>query len=581
VANFLRDNSDLLAHLRRMDLDRIAALKEREFEDWQVFPDAPRDAEDARDSYLRVLDVVGEISGEFIAPRSEEIDRKGLELADGEVLFPRETIDIINRLKQADIMGFLLPRKYGGINMPMTVYMAAIEIVSRADASIMLLFGLQGIGETITRFGSEEQKARFLPRFCSGKAMGAMALTEPDAGSDLQSVSLRASLTPEGRWTLNGVKRFITNGCADISLVMARSEPDTPGARGLSLFICERSDKVRIRRIEKKMGLHGSPTCELQFNDAPAELLGKRKFGLVKYTMTLLNGARLAVAAQAVGLAEAAYREAYAYANTREQFGQPVRKFSAVYEMLTDMRIAIEAGRSLLYEAARIVDLQDGLDAAIGRDGKPSSEAKKELRSIGKYAALLTPMVKAWNTEMANRVCFDAIQVHGGVGYSRDFNVERHYRDVRVTNIYEGTTQLQVAGAIGGVVGGVVFDRLDDYDAAYDFSDMAPQIGIAREMRRHLESAVAHVKDAEDATIQEYHAGRLVAMATDTLIGYLMCIDGRCSKRKKTAAGLFLSKGRWRVQAAMAYILSEDLCLPKGHETVLDEGEDVSLPFTP
>jgi len=564
-----------------MDLDRIAALKEKNFEDWQVFPDAPRDAADARDNYLRVLDVIGEISGDYIAPRAEEIDRKGLELVDGEVVFPKETTDIIDRLKQADVMGFILPRRYGGINMPLTIYMAAIELVSRADASIMLLFGLQGIGEMIYRFGTDAQKERYLPRFCSGDAKGAMALTEPDAGSDLQSASLRADLREDGVWVLNGVKRFITNGCADISLVMARSEPDIPGGRGLSLFVYERNDRMRIRRIERKMGLHGSPTCELQFNDAPAELLGKRRFGLVKYTMALLNGARLAVAAQAVGIAEAAYREAYEYANTREQFDQPIRKFSAVYEILTDMKIAIEAGRSLLYEASRIVDLQDGLEAAMERGGSRSSELRKEFKRAGKYATLLTPIVKAWNTEMANRVCFDAIQVHGGVGYSREFSVERHYRDVRVTNIYEGTTQLQVVGAIGGVLGGVVFDRLDEYEAENEFSDIEPQIRTARKMRSHLEAAVAHVRDSEEVALQEHHAGRLVEMAAETLIGYLMCIDATGSDRKRAAADLFLSKGKWRIQATMAYILSGDHCLPEYHGTILDEGEDVPLPFTP
>ena len=562
-----------------MDLDRIIELKEDGFAERDIYPHAPKDAEDAQDNYQRVLDIVGEISGSFIAPRAAAVDRTGVRLKNGDVVFARETLEAIEQLKKADLMGFTLPRKYDGINMPMTIYMAAIELVSRADASFMLLFGLQGIAETISRFGSEDQKERYLPRFSAGAVMGAMALTEPDAGSDLQAVSLEADLRSDGKWYLNGVKRFISNGCADISLVMARSEKETPGGRGLSLFVYERDNNLKIRRLEQKLGLHGSPTCELQFNDAEAELLGKRKFGLVKYTMVLLNGARLAVGAQSLGIAEAAYREAYSYANTRVQFGKPIRRFAAVYEMLTDMKVAIEAGRALLYETTRIVDLQDGLEEEMKRYPERVSEIGKEFRRYAKLANLFTPMVKAWNSEMANAVCYDAIQVHGGVGYSREFNVERHYRDVRVTNIYEGTTQLQVVGAIGGVLGGGVSGRIDDYERSHDFSAVEAQHEIIREMRSNLETTVAHIKEKEHAGHQEYHSGRLVDMAADTLISYLMCIDALKSARKKKTARLFISKAKWRVRSVMNYILSNDDCLPEHYEEIIDQDEDVSLSF--
>lgn len=562
-----------------MDLDRIVEVKEDGFAEKDVYPDAPEDAQDAMDNYQRVLDIVGDISGTFIAPRATAVDRTGVRLRNGEVVFAKETLDAIEQLRKAELMGFTLPRKYGGINMPLTIYMAAIELVSRADASVMLLFGLQGISEMISRFGTEDQKERFLPRFSAGDVMGAMALTEPDAGSDLQAVALDADLRPDGQWYLNGVKRFITNGCAEISLVMARSEKEIPGGRGLSLFVYERDSDLKIRRLEQKLGLHGSPTCELQFNDAEAELLGKRKFGLVKYTMALLNGARLAVGAQALGIAEAAYREAYTYANAREQFGKPIREFAAVYEMLTDMKVAIEAGRSLLYETSRIVDLQDGLEEEINRYPERASDLRKELKRYAKLANLFTPMVKAWNSEMANKVCYDAIQVHGGVGYSSEFNVERHYRDVRVTNIYEGTTQLQVVGAIGGVLGGGVLERLNDYEGDHDFSGIEIQYGMAQEMRSHLEAAVTHIKDKENAVIQEYHSGRLVDMAADTIISYLMCIDALKSARKKKSARLFISKAKWRVQSVMEYILSNDNSLPENYEDIIDQEEDVSLSF--
>jgi len=571
VSNFYRDNLDLIFHMETMDLSRVVELKEDGFSEKDLYPHAPQDYPDAIDNYKRVLDIVGEISGSYAAPRAREIDKTGAVFKNGDVVFAPGTIESLDRLKKADLMGFTFPRKYGGINMPMTIYMTAIELISRADASLMLLFGLQGIGEMISRYGTEDQKARFLPRFAAGEVMGAMALTEPDAGSDLQEVALRAEQREDGYWYLNGVKRFITNGCADISLVMARTEKKIQGARGLSLFIYERDSHLKIRRIENKLGLHGSPTCELQFNHAKAELLGKRKFGLVKYTFDLLNGARLAIAAQAIGIAEAAYREANAYAKNRVQFKKPIREFAAVYEMLVDMKVHIEATRSLLYETARLVDIQNGLEQKSVALPEPSRDLKNDLKQYAKYASLFTPMLKAFATEMANKVCYDAIQIHGGVGYCREFNVERYYRDVRVTNIYEGTTQLQIVAAIGGILGGSVSERLNDLENEHDFSKNRAAYNIARKMRTHLEKAVSHIKEKQDGVFQEYHAGRVVQMATDTLIGYLLCIDGLRSERKKKTAMVFLSKAMGRVEMIFNYILSNDTCLMDYHESIIDQ----------
>jgi len=579
LPNYYRDNADLLFHFNSMDLSRVIELKEDGFSEKDLYPDAPEDPEDALDNYQRVLDIVGDIAGDYIAPRAAAIDHTGAMLRNGEVVLAREALEILERLKKADLMGFTLPRKYGGLNLPMTAYMAAIEMVSRADASVMLLFGLQGISETISRFGTDDQKERFLPRFCSGEVMGAMALTEPDAGSDLQSAALRADLRPDGRWVLNGVKRFISNGSAEISIVMARSEREIPDGRGLSLFIYERDGNMRIRRLEQKLGIHGSPTCELQFTDAEAELLGKRKFGLIKYTMALLNGARLAVAAQALGIAEAAYRQAYGYANAREQFGKPIRRFAAVYEMLTDMAVVIEAIRSLLYETTRIVDMQDGLEDRMRSHPEQASDIRKEGKRYARLADLLTPILKAYATEKANRICYDAIQIHGGVGYCREFHVEQLYRDVRVTSIYEGTTQLQVVGAIGGILGGLVLDRLNDYEAESDFSGIPTLSRIARQMKGDLERAVTHVKDRDDPVFQEYHSGRLVEMATETIVGYLLCRDALKSQRKRKTAQIYLSKALWRAKAAMEYILSGDVGLIDDHTGVIDEPEDISLTF--
>lgn len=580
MPNYYRDNSDLLFHMKTMDFSRVVELKEDDFKDRGVYPDAPKDVEDARDNYHRVLDIVGDIAGDFVAPRAAEVDRNGAKHRNGEVIFPKPILDSLDRLRKADLMGMTLPRKYDGINMPMTVYMAAIEMISRADASLMLLFGLQGIAETISRFGTDDQKQRYLPRFSAGEVMGAMALTEPDAGSDLQAVSLQADQRPDGKWVLNGVKRFITNGCAEISLVMARSEKEIPGGRGLSLFIYEREGNMTIRRIESKLGLNGSPTCELQFSNAEAELLGKRKFGLIKYTMALLNGARIGVAAQALGIAEAAYREADAYAKDRIQFEKPVREFTAVYEMLTDMKVTIEAARSLLYETTRIVDISDGLEEKAKRDPKSAKELRSDAKRFGKFTSLFTPIVKAYATEMANKVCYDAIQIHGGVGFCTEFNVERHYRDVRVTNIYEGTTQLQVVGAVGGVLGGVVFDRLDEYEENHDLVTGGKVYDDVRSLRASLEAAVSHIKEKGDATFQEYHARRLVEMAGDTIISYLLSLDGLKSERKKKTALLYISKAKVRVHATRDYILSDDTCLLDFHQDILDrEEEGVSLSF--
>ena len=569
MSNFYRDNADILFHMTHMDLTRVIELKEDNFSGKDEFPYAPADVTDAMDNYDRVLEIVGEIAGEFVSPRAAEVDEEGARFENGEVVYAKGTAEALDRLKKADLMGFTLPRKYGGINLPKTVYSIAIEMISRADASLMNIFGLQEIADTIFHFGSEDQKNRFLPRFTSGEVMGSMALTEPDAGSDLQSIVLKASQDESGQWLLNGVKRFITNGCADISLVMARSEEGSGGGRGISLFIYERDPNMKIRRIEHKLGIHGSPTCEMQFNNAPAELLGKRKMGLVKYTMSLMNGARLGVAAQAVGIAEAAYQEARDYAVSRQQFKKPIHDFTAIYEMLTDMKVNIEGARSLLYETSRIVDIKEGLEHRSQTHPEAQKDLKEDIKRYAKYAALFTPIVKAYAAEMANKVCYDAIQVHGGVGYTCEFDVERLYRDVRITNIYEGTTQLQVVAAIGGVVGGVVSERLNEFESDNDFSPVADLFNAAMTFRTQLEKAVSHIKDKKDAIYQEYHSRRLVEMATDTVMSYLMCIDALKSDRKKKVAAVFISKAGPRIIANLNTILSGDATVITHHEEIV------------
>lgn len=570
MENFYRDNPDIEFHLKHMDLGRVVQLKEDNFSGKDRFAEAPQDHADTLDNYQRILDIAGEIAGRIIKPRAAEVDRTGATFTDGEVCLAPGTVESLERLKKADLMGFTLPREYGGLNVPKTIYSMAIEIISRADASLMNLFGLQEIADTICKFGSEEQRQQFLPRFSSGEISGAMALTEPDAGSDLQTVMLKARQDDAGNWFLNGVKRFITNGCADVSLVMARSEEGTGGGRGLSLFIYERDEHLKIRRIEHKLGIHGSPTCELQFNDAPAQLLGRRKFGLVRYTLSLMNGARSGVAAQAVGIAEAAYRAADRYARDRVQFGQPIRRFSAIFEMLTQMKTGIEAARSLLYETSKIVDIKEGLEEQVEKDPEKTAEFKDELKRYNRLAALLTPIVKAFASELANDVAYRAIQIHGGVGYTCEFEVERLYRDARITNIYEGTTQLQVVAAIGGVMGGVALDWLDLCETENDFSTVADLFKYARECREKLENAVSHVKVKRDKAFQEFHAARLVAMATDTILSYLLCRDAVFAERKRKVAQVFLVEARQRMETNRTYIRSDEDAILVHHHDIID-----------
>jgi len=569
VPNFYRDNPDILFHMENMDISQVIKLKEDNFAEKEECSYAPKDIEDAMDNYDRILEIVGEIAGGFIAGRAPEVDQAGAKFENGEVTYAKGTVEALDRLKKADLMGFTLPRKYGGINVPKTIYSIAIEVIARADASLMNIFGLQEIADTIYHFGSEDQRRRFLPRFTTGEVMGAMALTEPDAGSDLQSVSLKARQNSEGQWFLNGVKRFIPNGCADVSLVLARSEEGTTGGRGISLFIYERDEHMKIRRIERKLGIHGSPTCEIQFNNAPAELLEKRKMGLVKYTMSLMNGARLAVAAQAIGIAEAAYREAKTYAASRVQFKKQIHDFSAIYEILVDIKVNIEAARTLLYETARMVDIKEGIEEKIARHPESQSDLKDALKRYSKFASLFTPLVKAYAAEMGNKVCYDAIQVHGGVGYTCEFNVERHFRDVRITNIYEGTTQLQIVAAIGGVIRGVVFERLNEFESDNDFSSIRDLFQAAQKLRTHLETAVTHIKEKQDAVYQEYHARRLVEMATDTVISYLLCRDGLKSDRKKKIARHFILKAQHRVRSTLNCVLSDDHGTIDYHDEIL------------
>ncbi|MDP4185530.1 MAG: acyl-CoA dehydrogenase family protein, partial [Bacteroidota bacterium] len=451
MANFYIDNKDLKFHLTHPMMEKIVKLKERNFSDKDKFDYAPLDFEDAMDSYDKVLDVIGEICGDIIAPNAEGVDAEGPKVVDGHVVYAPGTKRNLDALIHAGLMGITLPRKFDGLNFPIVPYIMAADIVSRADAGFVNIWGLQDCAETLNEFASEEQKERYLTRVCAGETM-AMDLTEPDAGSDLQAVQLKAHFDEKsGKWILNGVKRFITNGDGDIALVLARSEDGTKDGRGLSMFVYDKRDGgVTVRRIEHKMGIIGSPTCELVFKDAPSELVGSRKMGLIKYVMALMNGARLGIGAQSVGVSESAYREALAYAKERQQFGKPIIEFPAIYEMLTNMKAKLDASRSMLYETSRFVDIYKTYDH-ISSERSLTKEEREEMKRYQKLADFYTPLLKGMTSEFCNQLAYDAIQIHGGSGFMKDYPVERIYRDARITTIYEGTTQLQVVAAIRGV----------------------------------------------------------------------------------------------------------------------------------
>jgi len=527
MANFYRDNNDIQFLFRHLDLGALAEICEEGFKFAGEYDHAPAGAAEAIRNYEMVLDSLGQLCAEFIAPRAEGVDREGNELNEnGTVTRAKGIAEAIEKLGQAEVMGFTLPHRFGGLNFPNTIYSMAIEILSRADAALMNIFGLQGIAETINAFASEELKQKYLHAFSAGKVTGAMVLTEPDAGSDLQAVKLRAFEDAAGNWFLHGVKRFITNGCGEVLLVLARSEPDRSGGLGLSLFVCEPGPTVHIRRLEDKLGIHGSPTCEIFFDNTPCELIGERQRGLVTYVMSLMNGARIGIAGQSMGIAEAAYRVARDYASTRKQFAVAIEKLPAVRDMLIEMKTDIEAGRALLYETSRVVDLEIGYARRL-EFNPPEDKAELKLlkdnsRKYKRAAAMLTPMSKYYCSEMCNRVTYDSIQVLGGSGYMRDYACERYARDARITTIYEGTSQLQVVAAVRGVCSGTAEKFMAELSQRDYGAEVRDLLEILARGVQQMNEAIACVKEHGNEYMDLY--GRpLVDIAIDLINGYLFC----------------------------------------------------------
>jgi alkylation response protein AidB-like acyl-CoA dehydrogenase len=543
MANFFLDNADIEFHFNQCDLREVVAAAEDGYSLSKEYPFAPVNYEDAMVNYRRVLEVVGDLTANYIAPRAASVDADGASMENGKVEYAGGTRDNLRELAQADLLGMVLPRKYGGLQFPFTIYMMATEIISRADASLMNIFGLQDIGETINKFGSEEQRREFLPKICSGEHTGAMALTEPDAGSDLQAVKLHAYQNERGQWLLRGVKRFITNGNAQVLLVLARSEPGTRDGRGLSLFACHGDATVRVRRIENKLGIHGSPTCELQFNETPAQLVGSRKFGLIKYVLDLMYRARMGVSAQALGISQAAYEEALKYARERRQFGRTISEIPIVSNMLIEMRVMLESNRSLFYNVTKCVDEKEMLEARVEKlkeEKKPFVEENVRLKAVTKVANLLTPLTKYILAESANKITYDALQIHGGTGYMKEFRVERLARDARITNIYEGTSQLQIVAASGGVVNDILGEYFSEKEQKEYRGGLTKLSGHLTAIRHLFLESLRYVLDKKDNSFQDVAARDLVDLYGSLYIGYLLLEEAEREPRKVFIANRYI-----------------------------------------
>ena len=563
MANYYTDQPELKFHLHHPLMKRIVELKERDFADKDKYEDAPVDFDDAMENYEKMLEITGDVAANIIEPNSESVDEEGPHLENGRMIYASKTYENLDATRKAGLWGVSMPRRYGGLNLPVTPYSMASEMVASADAGFQNIWSLQDCIETLYEFGSEEQRQKYIPRVCAGETMS-MDLTEPDAGSDLQRVMLKATYSEkDGCWLLNSVKRFITNGDSDIHLVLARSEEGTRDGRGLSMFIYDkRQGGVNVRHIEHKLGIHGSPTCELTYKNAKAELCGSTRMGLIKYVMALMNGARLGIAAQSVGVSQAAYSEGLAYAKERRQFDTAIIDFPAVYDMLSRMKAKLDAGRSILYQTARYVDLYKALDD-IARERKLTPEERQEQKKYARLADAFTPIAKGMNSEYANQNAYDAIQIHGGSGFIMEYKSQRLYRDARIFSIYEGTTQLQVVAAIRYITNGTYLGIMKEMIESEVSEDMRPlQIRVGKLIEMY-EQAVNYVKEAGSQEVHDFLARRLYDMTGDILMALLIIDDAsRAPELFLKSAHVYVRHAEEEVIGKTAYVknfIEEDL----------------------
>ena len=554
MANYYSDHPEIEFHLNHPLMKRVVDLKERNYAEKDQFEDAPVNYEDAIENYKRLLDITGDVAANIIEPNSEDVDLEGPHLENGRMIYASKTFENLDATRKAGLWGLSMPRRYGGLNLPNAIFSMASEIIAAADAGFQNIWSLQSCIDTLYEFGSEEQRQKYIPRICAGETMS-MDLTEPDAGSDLQRVMLKATQDEDGTWRLNGVKRFITNGDSDIHLVLARSEEGTKDGRGLSMFIYDKRDGgVTVRHIEHKLGIHGSPTCELVYKNAKAELCGNTRLGLIKYVMALMNGARLGIAAQSVGVEQEAYNEGLAYAKERAQFGEKIINFPAVYDMLSRMKAKLDAGRSLLYCCARYVDIYKALED-IARDTKLTPEERQEMKKYTRLADAFTPLAKGMNSEYANQNAYDAISIHGGSGFIMEYKCQRLFRDARIFSIYEGTTQLQVVAAIRYITNGTylsIIKEMLENEVSDDLKALKERVAKLVEL---YEAAINKVKEANDQAVHDFLARRLYNMTGDIVMSLLVLDDAtKAPEMFQKSANVYVRMAEEEVLGHSAYI---------------------------
>lgn len=554
MANYYTDHPEIEFHLNHPLMKRVVDLKERNYAEKDQFEDAPVNYEDAIENYKRLLDITGDVAANIIEPNSEDVDLEGPHLENGRMIYASKTFENLDATRKAGLWGLSMPRRYGGLNLPNAIFSMASEIIAAADAGFQNIWSLQSCIDTLYEFGSEEQRQKYIPRICAGETMS-MDLTEPDAGSDLQRVMLKATQDEDGTWRLNGVKRFITNGDSDIHLVLARSEEGTKDGRGLSMFIYDKRDGgVTVRHIEHKLGIHGSPTCELVYKNAKAELCGNTRLGLIKYVMALMNGARLGIAAQSVGVEQEAYNEGLAYAKERAQFGEKIINFPAVYDMLSRMKAKLDAGRSLLYCCARYVDIYKALED-IARDTKLTPEERQEMKKYTRLADAFTPLAKGMNSEYANQNAYDAISIHGGSGFIMEYKCQRLFRDARIFSIYEGTTQLQVVAAIRYITNGTYLSIIKEMLESEVSDDLKPLKERVAKLVDLYEAAINKVKDANDQAVHDFLARRLYNMTGDIVMSLLILDDAtKAPEMFQKSANVYVRMAEEEVLGHSAYI---------------------------
>lgn len=554
MANYYTDHPEIEFHLNHPLMKRVVDLKERNYVEKDQFEDAPVNYEDAIENYKRLLDITGDVAANIIEPNSEDVDLEGPHLENGRMIYASKTFENLDATRKAGLWGLSMPRRYGGLNLPNAIFSMASEIIAAADAGFQNIWSLQSCIDTLYEFGSEEQRQKYIPRICAGETMS-MDLTEPDAGSDLQRVMLKATQDEDGTWRLNGVKRFITNGDSDIHLVLARSEEGTKDGRGLSMFIYDKRDGgVTVRHIEHKLGIHGSPTCELVYKNAKAELCGNTRLGLIKYVMALMNGARLGIAAQSVGVEQEAYNEGLAYAKERAQFGEKIINFPAVYDMLSRMKAKLDAGRSLLYCCARYVDIYKALED-IARDTKLTPEERQEMKKYTRLADAFTPLAKGMNSEYANQNAYDAISIHGGSGFIMEYKCQRLFRDARIFSIYEGTTQLQVVAAIRYITNGTYLSIIKEMLENEVSDDLKPLKERVAKFVELYEAAINKVKEANDQAVHDFLARRLYNMTGDIVMSLLILDDAtKAPEMFAKSANVYVRMAEEEVLGHSAYI---------------------------